>query len=503
MSRLSCTDCRELISAFVDGELSQDDRALLRTHLAGCEDCRQTLDAYRAIGGQVRSMPPVLPPSSLTDAIYAETVDAAPRRLFLITSRVGYSLAAVAAVVLIFVVAGYLLVGGYQRGITPEVAWSKPSAQQQWPTNKPIEISFNKDMDRDSVIAALAIFPTDEELRHNYAWDGNTLLIGVNQPLKAGSTYNIKITTDARDKWGNRLGQDFTLQFSTPSNVAQTEPTPIPPTPQITSGTPKPVTPTASAVSATAPVSPTRSSGTNATATSGAPSSGGNVQPSATYTPVRDPEPPATPTPEPTFPVIDPGDEPTPAATPTELPPTATPSPTPTQPAPTPTPTSPPADTPTPDTIAVTGAFGNVYWGYEQVRSRLGQPLTWAESTPALQLAFQQGEMFMPESDGRIYILFGGSLGVWSSFEDTADQYPAAEAGPEDGLWIPGGAFGYLWRSDSYTASQLGYAFADAASYVVDAQTQWFERGVIFVTPQTVYVVYGDGAWEFYPNVPE
>ncbi len=33
-ARGACAECRELISAFIDGELSPDERARLRAHLA-------------------------------------------------------------------------------------------------------------------------------------------------------------------------------------------------------------------------------------------------------------------------------------------------------------------------------------------------------------------------------------------------------------------------------------------------------------------------------------
>jgi hypothetical protein len=162
-----------------------------------------------------------------------------------------------------------------------------------------------------------------------------------------------------------------------------------------------------------------------------------------------------------------------------------------------------PEDTPTPDTIAVTGAFGEIYWGYEQVRARLGAPTSWSGATTALQLGFQHGEMILREDTNTIYVLLAPPVGVWNSFQDTATQYPPAEPGPEDGLWVPGGAFGFLWRSDSVTASQLGFAYGDTATYVAESQTQSFEGGEMIVTPQSVYVVYNDGTWEFYPNTTE
>jgi predicted anti-sigma-YlaC factor YlaD len=118
MADRSCQECRQIISAFIDGEATREENGRLRQHLATCADCRAILDSYRHIGGSIRALPAAHAPQHLTEAIFALTVDAEPRRLFLITSRLGYSLAAVASILLIFVVAGYLIIGGYERDST-------------------------------------------------------------------------------------------------------------------------------------------------------------------------------------------------------------------------------------------------------------------------------------------------------------------------------------------------------------------------------------------------
>lgn len=505
-SRNSCSDNRELISAFLDGEVSQDERARLRAHLATCADCRADLDSYRQIGTSIRALPPVQSPEHLTDAIFGATIDAEPRRLFLITSRLGYSVAAVAAVVLIFIAAAYLLIGGYQRGITPSIKETAPQEAAMWPIHQPVQITFNKEMDRESVLAALGIFPSGEDDRLNLSWQGNTLIIGANQTLKPETAYSIKITTDARDKWGKRLGSEFQLSFATSPTVATVEtPTPAPtvPAPQPTAtrgdtvvGTPTAtnarVTPSVPAVATARP--------SHATATPGTGAIGGT-----NTTPVVNPTP--TPTPsddlEPNTPVT----EPTP--TPIELPPTPSPAATATASVPTPTATLEPSPTqtateapptPTSASIPVTGAFGDVYWGNEWVRQNLGAPQGSALATTALLLDFQRGEMLYREDIGLIYVLVAPPSGLWSSLYDTADSYPAAEQvdGTTD-LWRPGGVIGALWRAETSIQDDLGYATSETAR-TSNAATQTFEGGVMFATPSLVYVLYDDGSWEFYPT---
>ena len=75
-----CADCRELISAYIDGELNVDERAWLRNHLAGCAECRAVLEGYKRDRRDASGRCPASSrPSHLTSAIYARTIDASNR----------------------------------------------------------------------------------------------------------------------------------------------------------------------------------------------------------------------------------------------------------------------------------------------------------------------------------------------------------------------------------------------------------------------------------------
>lgn len=507
MDRHACAECRELISAYIDGELAGDERARMMGHLATCSTCRETLEVYRLIGTRIRSMPPAQPPEHLLDAIFAETIDAQPRRLFILTSRVGYSVAAVAAVLLIFVVAVYLIVGGYQRGLRPQVASTEPGNGETWPIQRPIEITFNKKMDQQSVEAALAILPPEEDARLSLTWEGNTLIIGQNQTLLPGLTYQILIGGSAEDTFGNRLETDFRLSFGTTSTVqVPMTPTPAPtvqPTlPATTTAvvpTPTPRPPTGDA---TAPASPTATLATAPTSTPSGP--GGIVGTPGT--------PAATLPPGDATPPTDPGDgvpvdppTPTPAETPAPTPtyaptasptPTATPTPSPTVLAATATATA--SATPTVATIPVTGGFGDVYWGDATVRERLGAPLAPASSTGALQLGFQHGTMYYRGDTGTIYVLNATNLS-WGSFLDSSTSLPEPEPAPEPDLWIPGGILGFLWAAEPSVSAELGYAVQQyPASF--SALVQQFEGGVMLSSPETIWVLYDDLTWDWFSN---
>jgi hypothetical protein len=509
-----CGECRELISAYIDGELNQDERARLMSHVAVCDDCRATLETYRSIGNQIRALPPLAPPARLADGIYANTIDVEPRRLLFLTSRVGYSVAAVAAVVCVFIVAAYLLIGGYQRGIRPAVASYVPGQDEIWPLQKPVEITFNKAMDHESVQESLVVSPEDPDNPPRLEWDGNTLIIGEGQSFLPGTVYRIHITAGAKDTFGNHMETDFALKFTTSTTVeAFQSPTPQPtaePTEPANStpvSTPQPGQPTPTVDRSVVIVTPTQEVVIGPPAsTPSSPVPGetpDTVEPFPTL-PTDLPEPTPTPTPDDDDPPAAPTATPTPSPTPTATAtiPAVPPTPTPTPPAPTPTNTpSVPTATPTPDIIPVTGAFGNIYWGdeAEYYRQRLGEPIEQAWVIDALSLQFQNGEMYRRGDAGLIYVFDRSNL-TWESRPDVASTLPDSGAGTEDGLWIPGGAFGYLWLEDEYVQQLLGYAL-DSEATSFQGQVQAFEHGLMLLGPTDVYVLFDDFTMDLRPAV--
>lgn len=524
-----CNDCNQLISAYLDGEVNPAERSELLQHLATCPACRTSMEQYRSIGTQLRGLAPVLTPDSLTAAIYAQTVDAPPRRLSLLTSRAGYPLAAVAAVLLVFVVAVFLLVDGYQRRIDPNIVGYQPAGDVA-STNDEIRITFNKKMDRESVEKALILQPTSEIERLDLRWEGNTLVIG-GKPLKSSTDYRVSFSSQARDKWGKPLSEQFEMAFGTnPAMGVFESPEPAVATP--TAEVQAPAVPTVAATATTSPPRPTatpqvetRSANTpTPTNTPEASGSSGTGDGSGSNDPPVDDDPPQqgnTPTPQPPDP--DPTETPRPTAT-TESEPAATEQPTEVQPTPTetpvpePTPTVEPEPEPTeppptatlepepeptatpdePDTIPVEGSFGNVYWSNELVQTGLGAPTGAAvDGVAALELDFQSGKMFREAVTGTIYVMF--TDGRWDYFPDTSGELPEFMEGDEEGLWTPGGVLGYHWESASLQA-QLGYALEDA-QHEFQTTYQAFETGTMLSSSDGfIYVLYNGGPWELYPD---
>src|SRR5262245_26562651 len=61
----------ELISASLTGDMTDVERATLEQHLAGCDRCRQTLDAFREERRLISGMRHLQPPADLSARVRA------------------------------------------------------------------------------------------------------------------------------------------------------------------------------------------------------------------------------------------------------------------------------------------------------------------------------------------------------------------------------------------------------------------------------------------------
>ena len=68
-SNLTCDDCRDELSAYLDGALVPAVARMIGQHIEGCARCRATLDAYRAIATRLATMPELPVPRSLEEAV--------------------------------------------------------------------------------------------------------------------------------------------------------------------------------------------------------------------------------------------------------------------------------------------------------------------------------------------------------------------------------------------------------------------------------------------------
>ncbi len=89
-------DDPELLSAYLDGEVTDAEAMRIETHLSECPDCAQELEGLNWARSAVRSLPLLAPPTDVFDAIPIPSAQGPARGRFLMPVA-----AAVAAIVVI------------------------------------------------------------------------------------------------------------------------------------------------------------------------------------------------------------------------------------------------------------------------------------------------------------------------------------------------------------------------------------------------------------------
>jgi len=79
--KMSCEENREMISSFIDAELSPAEKQMLEKHLGGCTKCRTLEEWLRCVKeGLSQSATRLAIPSSLRDKILASLPEMPPRQ---------------------------------------------------------------------------------------------------------------------------------------------------------------------------------------------------------------------------------------------------------------------------------------------------------------------------------------------------------------------------------------------------------------------------------------
>src|SRR2546430_13294148 len=68
---LACGEVLEVLSAALDRETSEDERAAAQRHLADCQDCRASVQTWSELASAIKALPVIAPSARIDDAIYA------------------------------------------------------------------------------------------------------------------------------------------------------------------------------------------------------------------------------------------------------------------------------------------------------------------------------------------------------------------------------------------------------------------------------------------------
>jgi len=145
--------------------------------------------------------------------------------------------------------------------------------------------------------------------------------------------------------------------------------------------------------------------------------------------------------------------------------------------------------------------FGKVWRDNPGVRDALGYATEEQRSSWCAEEHMQGGILFYRQDIKRIYALRAD--GTWRSYADTWDESMPSSWGyhPPAGLYEPVRGFGKLWREQlSGPSGPFGWGTDQERGFTGLAQT--FERGLMLENEQRqIYVLYGNGTWQQYPDL--
>ena len=121
-----CQQLREMLSPYIDGELSTPEKTRVERHIAACDSCRRELESLRATVGLLRRASLVAPPRSFTIAARA------PRR-----HPVAWGALRAATAVAVLVLA-FVLIGDAVNFIGAGPVEDKSVRQEYAPTETPV-----------------------------------------------------------------------------------------------------------------------------------------------------------------------------------------------------------------------------------------------------------------------------------------------------------------------------------------------------------------------------
>jgi hypothetical protein len=504
---------RELVSAYIDGELPPDDAQYVGRRIQEDPAYARVYSAYRGIRMDMRALNRPEMPASLSASIRAQAAVMQPRRAGLnVRQRVARfttAVAALAATLIAVLTGGFGLEGHFAHVTTGGGGSGQPSivsVSTGGPTTATIlnpsihydesaQISFTRPVDEQVVLTKVVFSPAVPPNLLQYDKQ-QSILSTKPKSLLPDTRYTVQIPAGLKDTEGHDIAPaTFAFTVGNLSDLVsaptvQPAMTVAPTATAITvANAPTPnVTPDAvvePAVTATTTTSPDEPQATEAPAATEVPAV---AQPTAV--PQVAPRPTNTPVPtaKPAGTVIAVAQ---PTATNTPVPPTATATAAPTATAVPATPTVVP--TATTPAIPVASQFQGAY---AATANRLGSPTGGAQAISGSQILFQNG--FMLYVSGQpIYVFYTGDR-TYATYANPGNGGTGSEggAGPSAGLYKPPRAFGVVWTKNNLQG-RLGYA-TQANESGASGSIQYFDGGMILSNGGDVYVILKNGTWQYF-----
>jgi hypothetical protein len=218
---VNCKRIPPLLSAYHDGELDPARRAEVEAHLAACSECRRVLDAYRALGQDVRELPNVRVPAEMARGFETRlrALSVSPWRgarglgLRRGLAIVAFTLALVALTFGVYAILQRTQPVDQTADVT--AAYPEDGATDVL-LDANLTITFAQAMDRASVEEATRITPQTELA---FGWEKQTLTIVPFANWQPATTYTLTVATTAHTAAGVPLDEPIVLRFTTEEEV--------------------------------------------------------------------------------------------------------------------------------------------------------------------------------------------------------------------------------------------------------------------------------------------
>lgn len=312
-----CRKCRQLVSAYLDGETTRNEERFIREHTQTCQECQEALQAYQGIRAQFQTLPQPIPPTALRRSVltavrtgttpvrYNGRRSAVRNESFLgFSLRWGVALATAAALLVIAIAVFLAVLVAPTKNF--QVSYVYPDPQKTaLPIGSSIVVNFNQPLDKSQLPTIVSDPPNAIQGQPEVSADGKSIIIHTDQQAAASGTLSVTISGLKDTSNQPVAGDKVQLKY----NVAP--PTPLPTT------NPAPINPTATPAPRTTTVAPVNTTTAPVQTTTNPPltPSPTPLPPKTTPVPVKSPTT-APPTVSTTVPPVD---------TATAVPPTTTP----------------------------------------------------------------------------------------------------------------------------------------------------------------------------------
>jgi hypothetical protein len=126
---MKCDFDQELLTGYLDGELSPREQAEVESHLPACDPCRGELDELRELVGSVKNLPTIPVPDSLSEGIRAG-LESSGAKVHSFPKKRGFRVEwAVSAAAVVFVAISVVYVGGIEK-FSPPMELQTPATEE-------------------------------------------------------------------------------------------------------------------------------------------------------------------------------------------------------------------------------------------------------------------------------------------------------------------------------------------------------------------------------------